>query len=147
MNSPYRLPLIKYLNHYTHETVNYFFQRRDLPQRQLFWLILRTKEAEPVRWVVAFFMISSLLLFFPPVIFLLQMYLISREELIRNSDLLINSTFKINIPAYQHKVEMQIYGISLVRILLKYRPNYLETHRDVLYCLTGKLLLLPLWFG
>jgi hypothetical protein len=32
---------------------------------------------------------------------------------------------------------MQIYGISLVRILLKYRPNYLETHRDVLYCLTG----------
>lgn len=49
LNSPYRLPLIKYLNHYAHETINYFFQRRDLPQRQLFWLILRTQEAEPIR--------------------------------------------------------------------------------------------------
>eukprot|EP01127_Copromyxa_protea_P022666 TRINITY_DN8267_c0_g1_i1.p1 TRINITY_DN8267_c0_g1~~TRINITY_DN8267_c0_g1_i1.p1 ORF type:complete len:3694 (+),score=584.33 TRINITY_DN8267_c0_g1_i1:40-11082(+) len=109
LDSPYRPPLIKFLNSYPVEAVNYFLSRlNELPHRQLFWVVVQSKTAGAVH-----------------------------EELVSKPQVLISSTFRPNLPVDDGamKTELQFQGIIIVRALLRHVPDLFDRSPELLTCL------------
>jgi len=109
LNSPYRLPLIRFLNKYPSQSISYFLHAlREPSVRQLFWFILKSDAAGPLR-----------------------------QELVENHETeFIGATFNAHVPGNQNsKAELQFQGILIVCVLSKHIPDYLEKHPAILQCL------------
>jgi len=105
VSSPYRAPLIKFLNRYPVESVEFFLQRLSQPPcSKLFRFLIREDIATSLR-----------------------------EELAKNPQRLINATFHFNNQS--PPIEVQFQGILIVRTLAKFLPEWLSQNRPVLDCL------------
>eukprot|EP01114_Cavostelium_apophysatum_P014185 TRINITY_DN3613_c0_g1_i5.p1 TRINITY_DN3613_c0_g1~~TRINITY_DN3613_c0_g1_i5.p1 ORF type:complete len:3612 (+),score=1106.25 TRINITY_DN3613_c0_g1_i5:200-11035(+) len=95
VTSPYRQPLIKFLNRYPTEGCDFFLSKIAQPAySKLFRFLLKDELAGTLR-----------------------------EELAKHPQKLIDSTFRLNPPS----LETQFQGLLLVRLLIKFSPNWLQT--------------------
>jgi transformation/transcription domain-associated protein len=106
VSSPYRVPLIKFLNRYPTESVDYFLQRLIQPEySKLFRFLVREETATSLR-----------------------------AELAKKPEKLIAATFHYSNPNTT-ALEAQFQGLLLVRTLVKYIPEWLSQNQSVLDCL------------
>jgi transformation/transcription domain-associated protein len=110
LDSPYRPPLIKFMNRYPTESVDYFLTRlREPAYRQLFWVVVQSKSATAIH-----------------------------NELSANVEKLIANTFRVSLSVEGSspiKAELQFQGILIVRNLLRHIPDLLDRNADLLACL------------
>eukprot|EP01125_Pyxidicula_operculata_P020045 TRINITY_DN7318_c0_g3_i1.p1 TRINITY_DN7318_c0_g3~~TRINITY_DN7318_c0_g3_i1.p1 ORF type:complete len:2261 (-),score=569.45 TRINITY_DN7318_c0_g3_i1:97-6879(-) len=98
IHSPLRLPLTKYLNYYPSESIDYFINKiHDKSTRQLFWSIMRTEEAGQLR-----------------------------EQLKSSVEKFVQATFKTTNTNNNLRAELQLQGILMVRVLLKYEKDLFD---------------------
>ena len=111
VSSPFRPNLIKYLNRYPTETVEYFYKKLDDPKCcQLFIDILNIENASRLR-----------------------------DEVANTSSELINKIFEVS-ESPENAVSTPIgvlhyRGVMIVHTLVNYTPEYLNSHREILDCL------------
>lgn len=110
LHSPYRTPLIKYLNLYAKEAVDFFLAHlTDVALRPFFAFILRSPEAQPLR-----------------------------DELRRNPKGIVDATFRANlgIDKVATKLELQCLGVRIVYCLARNNADILDEHPILLTALT-----------
>ncbi|KAI8988247.1 hypothetical protein BDF20DRAFT_910766 [Mycotypha africana] len=114
VSSPFRPNLLKYLNRYPTETIEYFYERLNDPQCcQLFIDLLNMEDATQLR-----------------------------EEVSNTSSRLLNKVFSdimTNVEANeQTSIPFNVIhyrGAMIIHTLFTYNNDYLNTHREVLECL------------
>ena len=106
MVSPYRAPLVKYVNRYAEESVEFFLTRLQNQQyRQLFQAMLRSDLAGPLR-----------------------------DELAKSTEKIIQHTFAADAnldPAQPQEQRMQFQGVLIVRTLAKAKKGWLGANRQI----------------
>ena len=106
MVSPYRAPLVKYVNRYAKESVEFFLTRLQHQQyRQLFQAMLRSDLAGPLR-----------------------------DELANSTEKIISHTFAADAKldaAQPQEQRMQFQGVLIVRTLAKSKPGWLGSNRKI----------------
>eukprot|EP01087_Luapelamoeba_hula_P023162 TRINITY_DN8469_c0_g1_i2.p1 TRINITY_DN8469_c0_g1~~TRINITY_DN8469_c0_g1_i2.p1 ORF type:complete len:748 (+),score=84.96 TRINITY_DN8469_c0_g1_i2:140-2245(+) len=106
-NNPYREPLVKFLNRYYNESVDYFLRLlHNASYAKMFNSILHHALAEPLR-----------------------------AELAKNPDKIIAETFRP--AEGRPQIELEYQGILLVRTLVKFMPGWLGQHRAILDALVS----------
>jgi transformation/transcription domain-associated protein len=106
LTSPFRAPLAKYLNRLPQEALAYFLTKLHDPEHtSLFVRCMKSEHAPALR-----------------------------EELSRSGSKLIDAAFTPQASAHsaEEAFQMQYSGILLIKTLLKFYPDWLTQHRDIL---------------
>jgi phosphatidylinositol kinase/protein kinase (PI-3 family) len=102
MCSPYRGPLVEYINRYATESVDFFLARlRDPQYRGLFQAVLRSQLAGPLR-----------------------------DELAKSTDSIIKHTFNSALTGAE-KQHMQFQGVLIVHTLAKFKKGWLGANKVI----------------
>ncbi|KAJ7563398.1 hypothetical protein O6H91_03G108600 [Diphasiastrum complanatum] len=130
LNSPYRLPLTKFLNRYATEAVDYFLAHLTLPVHfRRFMDIIKSEDGQPLREELARSSSKIVLACFPHVAKLTPVDETSGSATVGGSDGYVDS--QAGSAANIQTSDAQFQGVSLVCTLVKLMPEWLQANCNV----------------